>query len=129
LPIGSRHYRVTLADALDAHDEALKYGGRPGISSLDLIESAIGRPYSGYHRQIERKAAALLESMVGNHGFIDGNKRTAWLVTELLIERSGYRLTIVDDYPVDDVVVDVASGRMGFDLLVIWFKENLERSD
>jgi death-on-curing protein len=48
--------------------------------------------------------------MVGNHGFIDGNKRTAWLVTELMIERSGYRLTVPEDYPVDDVVVDVASG-------------------
>jgi death-on-curing protein len=93
-----------------------------------LIESALGRPYSGYHRRIERKAAALLESMVGNHGFIDGNKRTAWLVTELMIERSGYRLTVPEDYPVDDVVVDVASGLMTFDELVEWFRSNTERS-
>jgi death-on-curing protein len=106
----------------------MAFGGRPGISSLDLIESALGRPYSGYHRRIERKAAALLESMVGNHGFIDGNKRTAWLVTELMIERSGYRLTVPEDYPVDDVVVDVASGLMTFDELVEWFRSNTERS-
>jgi len=119
---------VTLADALEAHEAALEYGGRPGISSLDLVESAIGRPYSGYHAPIERKAAALLESMIGNHGFIDGNKRTAWLMTELLIERSGYTLAIADDYPVDDLVVDVASGEMSFDQLVEWFKQNIERS-
>jgi len=124
---GKRHYRVTLADALEAHEQALSFGGRPGISNLHLVESAIGRPYSGYHRTIARKAAALLESMVGNHGFTDANKRTAWLVTELLIDRSGYTLAIPDDYPVDDIVVDVASGRMGFDKLNEWFKSNIER--
>lgn len=43
------HYRLTLADALTAHDEALKFGGRDGIGSLHLIQSALSRPYSGYH--------------------------------------------------------------------------------
>lgn len=66
--------------------------------------------------------------MVGNHGFIDGNKRTAWLVTELLVERSGYTLAFPDDYPVDDIVVAVASGQMDFDELSEWFKINIERT-
>ncbi len=126
-PIARRHYRVTLADALAAHDEALRYGGRDGISSLHLIDSALARPHSGYHRSLARKAAALLESMVGNHGFVDGNKRTAWLVTGLLIERSGYRLAIPDHEPVDDLVVAVATGEITFDLLVAWFGARLER--
>ena len=121
------HYRLTLADALTAHDEALRYGGRDGISSLHLIESALARPYSGYHRSMARKAAALLESMVGNHGFIDGNKRTAWLLVEVLIDRSSYRLDIPDDAPIDDLVVAVADGRLGYDNLVEWFSSNLRR--
>lgn len=121
------HYRLTLADALTAHDEALRYGGRDGISSLHLIESALARPYSGYHRSMPRKAAALLESMVGNHGFIDGNKRTAWLLVEVLIDRSSYRLDIPDDAPIDDLVVAVADGRLGYDNLVEWFSSNLRR--
>ena len=103
------HYRLTLADALTAHDAALRFGGREGISSLHLIESALARPYSGYHRSIAKKAAAVLHSMVGNHGFVDGNKRTAWLLVEILIDRSSYRLTIPDDEPIDDLVVAVAS--------------------
>lgn len=86
------HYRLTLADAITAHDEAMRYGGRDGVSSLHLIESALARPYSGYHRPIAQKAAAVLHSMVGNHGFVDGNKRTAWLLVEILISRSGYSL-------------------------------------
>lgn len=68
-----------------------------------------------------QKAAAILHSMVGKHGFVDGNKRTAWLLTELLIERSGYRLAIPDDERIDDLVVAVASGQMTFAELVAWF--------
>jgi death on curing protein len=119
------HYRLTLADAVMAHDQALSFGGREGIGSLHLIESALARPYSGYHRPIARKAAAVLHSMVGNHGFIDGNKRTAWLLVELLIARSGYSLDIPDGERIDDLVVSVAAGAMSFDQLVDWFRHRL----
>ncbi len=94
------------------HDEALQYGGRDGISSLHLIESALARPYSGFHRGIASKAAAVLHSVVGNHGFVDGNNRTAWLLVEILVDRSGYRLNVPVDDPIDDLVVTVATGEM-----------------
>lgn len=110
-----------------AHDAALEFGGRDGVSSLHLVESAIFRPYSGYHRTIDRKAAALLESVVSNHGFTDGNKRTAWLLVETLIARSGYSLSIPDDEPIDDLVVNVATGRISFEELTTWFRANLLR--
>ena len=42
---------------LEAHDMALTLGGRPGILSMDLVRSAIGRPYTGYYRPIYKKAA------------------------------------------------------------------------
>jgi death on curing protein len=119
------HYRVTLADVIAAHDEALTYGGRSGVISLDAIQSAIGRPYSGYHRAIQRKAAALLHALVQNHGFVDGNKRSALIVTLLMIERSGYRLLLTDRDRIDDVVVSVADGQIGFDTLCEWFKQRL----
>lgn len=122
------HYRLTLADAILAHDEALTFGGRDGISSLHLIESALARPYSGYHRPIARKAAAVLHSMVGNHGFVDGNKRTAWLLVELLIVRSGYTLNVPDGERVDDLVVSVAAGATSFDDLVEWFRPRLVKA-
>ena len=125
MPIGKSHYRLTLADAFTAHDEALRYGGRDGVTSLHLIESALARPYSGYHRSISQKAAALLHSVVGNHGFVDGNKRTAWILVELLIDRSGYHLNVPEDEPVDDLVVAVARGNVDFQDLVLWFRRRL----
>lgn len=120
-----RHYRVTLADVLAAHDKALTYGGRAGTLSIDVIASAIGRPYSGYHRRIERKAAALLHALVRNHGFVDGNKRTALLVTDLLIRRSGYTLALHAEDRFDDVVVEIAEGRMDMEVVTAWFRERL----
>lgn len=97
------------------------------MTSLHLIESAIARPYSGYHRPLAAKAAALLHSVVNNHGFVDGNKRTAWLLVEILIHRSGCCLTIPDGEPIDDLVVAVASGEIGFDDLVAWFRPRLSQ--
>jgi death-on-curing protein len=122
-----RHYRVTLADILAAHAEALTYGGRAGVVSLDAIQSAIGRPYSGYHRPIHRKAAALLHALVQNHGFVDGNKRSALIVTLLMVERSGYRLQLKDGERIDDTVVSVAEGETDFESLAAWFKARLDK--
>lgn len=110
-----------------AHKEALRYGGRAGILSSASLESAIGRPYSGYHRPIAHKAAALLEALVQNHGFVDGNKRTALLTTLLLIERSRYRLVLDEAERVDDLIVGVAERHVTFNGLVEWFGDRLRR--
>ncbi|WP_166673613.1 type II toxin-antitoxin system death-on-curing family toxin [Rhodovulum visakhapatnamense] len=109
------------------HDEALRYGGCDGIVSLDRIESAISRSYSGYHRSIWRKAAALTQAMVGNHRFVDGNKRTALLLVETLIERSGSYRVLSGQDRFDALIVGVASGEIGFDALVVWFEERVAR--
>lgn len=119
---------MTLADAVAAHDEALTYGGRDGVNSLHLIQSALSRPYSGYHRSMARKAAALLHSMVNNHGFVDANKRTAWLLVEILIDRSGYELVTAPDERIDDLVVDIASGRVAFEEITVWFASRLTKA-
>lgn len=93
----------------------------------DLL-SAIGRPYSGYHRPIARKCAALLHSIVKNHPFVDANKRTAWLVTSLLMRRSGYDLRLEPEDKIDDLVVGVAEDEIEFEELVAWFKKRLYRA-
>ena len=88
------------------------------------IESAIARPYDGYHRFIHQKAAALVHGVISNHGFVDGNKRTALYLVELLVQRSGYHF-IEDDELVADVFAGVANGEVGYDALANWFRERL----
>lgn len=126
--IARRHYRITVTDALSANERAMAIKGRPGIVSLHLIESAIARPYFGYYPRIHQKAAALMESVVKNHGFADGNKRTAWILTMTLIRKSGYDLALIGDERIDDFVVAVAAGEVGFDDILEWFKARIIRA-
>ena len=112
-----------------AHEAALFYGGVAGIRDIGLIESAIARPFSGYHRRIACKAAALLHSLCMNHGFIDGNKRTALLVLVLFIERSGRRLEAVGEAELnselENIILRVVEHQIGFDQLVEWMKSRI----
>ena len=119
---------MTWADAVRGHEEALSYGGRQGILSENAIRSAIARPCHGYHRFIHQKAAALLHGIVSNHGFADGNKRTALYLVELLVARSGYEF-VEDDMVIVEIITSVARGETGYEDLAEWFKGRLFRMD
>ena len=69
--------------------------------------------------------AALVHGIVTNHGFVDGNKRTAIYLAEVLAVSSGYRLT-VEDLLLTDIVTDVARGELGYEELATWIKDRLE---
>jgi death-on-curing protein len=133
LPSGRRHYRITLADALSAHDRALLTGGRAGIHDLDALLSGIGRPYTGYYRSIASKAAALLQSIATNHAFNDGNKRTSIILMDLLLDRSGYRLepigTVEDiESALEEFVVErVVKNRASADVIADWLGPRIVR--
>lgn len=98
--------------------------GRSGILSENGLLSALDRPYSGYHKRIYEKAAALVEAVTQNHGFLDGNKRTAVTLTLLLIERSGYELGASND-DIMEMVIEAASGTMRLDELKAWFRARI----
>jgi death-on-curing protein len=72
-------------------------GGEPGIRDLGLLESAVARPKATFDRAdlypaLVDKAAALFESLLLNHAFVDGNKRVAITATGLFLAANGYRL-------------------------------------
>jgi death-on-curing protein len=114
-----------LGDVLDAHQRALETGGRAGILNADAIHSAIGRPYSGYYHRIWSKAAALTHSLVTNHGFVDGNKRTALLAVHLLVERSGWTFLPGTENDIDEMLVSVATGNMTVAEIQSWYRARL----
>jgi death-on-curing protein len=124
-----RHYRVKLEEALAAHDFALTFGGLRGIRDLGAIEAAIARPYCGYYRSIAKKAAALIQSLASNHGFIDGNKRTALLMMNLLLLRSGYVLRGGSEQQintdVETMILALVEHHMSFDDVVVWLEQRI----
>jgi death-on-curing protein len=85
---------LTTADALFFHEELIeRYGGSHGIRDLGALESALHRPQTGYYNSVVQEAAALLESLVQNHPFVDGNKRVAFAVMDVYLRINGYRIT------------------------------------
>lgn len=80
------------------HDAAIReFGGADGIRDSGMLESALARPVAGsggtalFPRPFDR-AAALMEAVIRDHGFLDGNKRTAVMAAGLSLEREGSRL-------------------------------------
>ncbi len=69
-----------------------KFGGAEGLRDPGLLEAALFRPQTGYYKDIIEEAAALLESLIINHCFVDGNKRVAFGVTDVFLKLNGYRL-------------------------------------
>ncbi len=128
----STHYIVTYQDAIDLHELVLEAsGGRSGILNESSLLSALARPYCGYFDSIEEKGSALLESVVQNHGFADGNKRTATMLTLKLFAHSGFVLEAVNEqddlgYGLEELVVALASGNTNRDTVQEWFKARLK---
>lgn len=65
------------------------FGGAAGTRDLGLLESALFRPRTGYYSDIAEMAAALFESLLMNHPFVDGNKRVAFFTTDVFLRLNG----------------------------------------
>lgn len=99
----------------------------PYIMNESAIRSAIARPYASFegvqaHPTLHEKAAALLSGVANAHGFSDGNKRTAALLTLVFILASGYKMDPISKQKLDDVVVDLVTGDRSERSVAFWFK-------
>ena len=72
----------------------MRFGGAHGVRDLGLAESALYRPRTGYYDGLAEMAAALFESLVMNHPFVDGNKRAAFFAVDVFLRLNGFRLDV-----------------------------------
>jgi len=70
------------------------FGGLHGVRDKGAVESAVFRPQIGYYNSIEEEAAALMESLGSNHGFLDGNKRIAFTAADVFLRRNGSYIAV-----------------------------------
>ena len=93
----SRDY-LTVADILGMHAILVeRYGGAPGVRDMGGLESAAYRPQSGYYTDVVEEACALLESLLINHPFVDGNKRTAFAACSVFLQINGHKIRADSD--------------------------------
>ncbi len=121
---------IRVEQALKIHELQIKiYGGASGIRDKSLLEAALARPFATfdgkdlYPKPVD-KAAAILESTLINHPFVDGNKRTGYVLMELILRVNGLRviLNLEDQY---DFTIKVAEGNIKIEEIIIWLNKHV----
>lgn len=121
---------VTLAQAKAIHEQQLAlFGGTTGIIDEGKLESALYRPVNITNYNPDASmcdlAAALGYGIAINHPFVDGNKRTAFIVMAIFLEINQIRL-IASEVDVVNIMLGLASGTTSEEMLCNWLKENTE---
>ena len=117
---------LSLDEAIAIHERLIeKFGGSPGLRDKGLLESALFRPQTGYYEDLVQMAAALFESLISNHAFVDGNKRVAFFTCDVFLRLNGWKLNIDVDGGYTFIAGSLENGRCDYEHLVPWIKENL----
>lgn len=118
-----------LDNVLELHAKVLsRYGGATGIRDFSLLDSALNLPFQSFggeylYPTIFEKAAAVLESIIKNHPFVDGNKRTAYLLASALLLENNISITASEDEKYD-FVIHATTGNYQFNEILEWLKTN-----
>jgi len=122
---------INLREVESIHEILIdKFGGTKGTRDLGILHSAINRPYQTFDQKelypepID-KAAAIFESLISNHPFIDGNKRTAYVLMRLIL-REGNMDIHADSNEKYDFVLKAAKGEIKFDQIREWLTNHVQ---
>ncbi len=107
-------------------------GGGHGIRDLSLLLSAVARPQAVFdgnelYPDLYHKAAALMDSLINNHPFVDGNKRSGIASAAMLLRLNGYQLTASNE-EVEFFVLAIARGEESVEAIAEWLSLNTKSS-
>lgn len=118
---------LSIAQILFMHSRLIaETGGGHGVRDVGLLDSAISRPRATFggedlYPHIFDKAAALMESIVQNHPFVDGNKRAGITAAGIFLRRNGYWLTATHQ-ELEEFTMGVAKGELGSSCISNWLR-------
>jgi death-on-curing protein len=112
-------------EVLAIHERLInRFGGDHGIRDRGLLESALFRPQTGHYEYVEEMAAAMFESLLVNHAFVDGNKRVAFFATDVFLRLNGWKLTVTADDGEQFIVGMLEAHDCSFNKIVPWIREH-----
>ena len=112
---------LTVAEVVAIHHHQIEeYGGEHGLLNQGALEAAVFRPQTGYYNDLSEEAAALFESLVNNHPFLDGNKRAGFAAMHTFLLMNGFDLDVSNKAAGDFMLKTIAEGKFRFALLHEW---------
>ena len=117
-------------EALAIHQRVIEeFGGADGVRDLGLLESALYRPRSGYYEDLVSMAAALFESILMNHPFVDGNERVAFFATDVFLRLNGWKLEVEAPKAYSLLIGLLESGECDFERLSSWIQTSVTANE
>jgi death-on-curing protein len=119
---------VDETDVLAIHERVLaEHGGGSGVRDVGLLKSALARPQQHFNysegADIVDLAAIYTAGIVRNHPFVDGNKRTGFVIGILFLELNGYRFSATEEEATKTILA-LAAGTLKESALVQWMRQN-----
>ncbi len=118
---------LSVDEVLAIHQELVsRFGGTGAVRDLGLLESALYRPQTGYYADIVEMAAALFESLLMNHPFVDGNKRVTFFATDVFLRLNGWTLRVDPTEAHTFLIELLEQGIADFEHLAPWIRRCVE---
>ena len=124
---------VTIAEILETYQRIMQQtGGLVAIRDFGALESALAQPYMTFggnelYPSLAEKAAALGFSLIQNHPFADGNKRTGHAAMAMFLKINGYKIIAIIDEQTE-IILSVASGRLNREGFTEWLLKHIQES-
>ena len=121
---------IELEEIEEIHKTLIEFfGGSQGTRELSALKSALARPFQTFENKDVYptpvyKAAALIESILINHPFIDGNKRTGYVAMRSFLISNGFDIEATQDEKYQ-FVINIASGKIRFEEIAVWLHSHV----
>jgi death-on-curing protein len=117
---------LTVAEVIAIHHHQIEeYGGIHGLRDQGALEAAVFRPQTGYYSDLSEEAAALFESLVNSHAFLDGNKRVGFAAMHTFLLLNGFDPDVSSGAAYEFMVKTMEAGKFHFALLHEWISGRL----
>ncbi len=114
---------LTLEEAIELHQQLIALdGGGVGLRDPGLLASALGRPQTGYYHSLSEQAAALLQSLISNHCFLDGNKRIAIMTALVFLDMNGVTVDFDPNEAEAFIIERVIKGKAELSEITAWLE-------
>jgi death on curing protein len=118
---------LTVAEVYQMQHRLIEmFGGMHGVRDRGAVEAAVFRPQTGYYNSLEEEAAALMESLGNNHGFLDGNKRIAFTAADVVLRRNGFYIEVEATAGYEFICGSMERHEFRFAKILHWIRRHLK---